>query len=141
MENVKYILIISQYYYSHHCFAVSADEEDFREKALTLIEMLEDYKRSENNQREYKYGYPRDEAYTDISVRWNVNDAGDIYFIPCRSISEVLGQAAEYNTDYMLATRYKGMPKKQREKIETEIYKHHNFDKIENIVLNNFEII
>lgn len=141
MENVKYILIVSQYYYSHHCFAVSADEENFREKALTLIEMLEDYKRDENNQKEYKYGYPRDEAYTDISVRWNVNDTGDIYFIPCRSISDVIKQAAEYNTDYILAARYKGMPKKQREKIEAEIFKHHQFGKIEKIVLDNFEII
>ena len=24
MENVKYILIVSQYYYSYHCFVVSA---------------------------------------------------------------------------------------------------------------------
>ena len=46
MENIKYILIVSQYYYSYYCIIVSAEEKNYREKALAFVEKLEDYKRS-----------------------------------------------------------------------------------------------
>ncbi len=141
MENVKYILIVSQYYYSHHCFVVSAAEENFREKALTLIEKLEDYKRDEGDQRDYRYGYPRENAYTDISVRWNVNDSGDIYFIPCQSISSAMSQAKEYNSNLLFISKFQGMPKKQHKKIELNIANHHRFGDIRNIVGSVFEIL
>ena len=85
MNDIKYVLIVSQYYYSHHCFVVSASEDGYREKALSLIEKLENYKRDDDNERLYHYGTLfRENAYTEISGRWNVNDAGDIYFIPLR---------------------------------------------------------
>ena len=141
MENVKYILIVSQYYYSHHCFVVSAAEENFREKALTLIEKLEDYKRDNDNKRDYSYGYPRDKAYTDISVRWNVNDQGDIYFMPCSSILGAMEQAAEYHSTVKFDHNFKGVPKKQCDKMETEIFLHHSFDKVKNIVGSVFNIL
>ncbi|MDE5741354.1 MAG: hypothetical protein K2H90_02785 [Oscillospiraceae bacterium] len=143
MENVKYILIVSQYYYSHHCFAVSATEDNFREKALTLIEKLEDYKRSEDDQREYSYGYPRDEAYTNISFRWNVNDVGDIYFIPCQSVLAALNNAAEYNSELQYVKKFnvRGMPKKRLAQIEAAVSKHHRYCDIRDIVESIFEIL
>ncbi|MEZ3454898.1 MAG: hypothetical protein K1W17_11125 [Oscillospiraceae bacterium] len=143
MDNVKYILIISQYYYSHHCFVVSASEENFREKALTLIEKLEDCKRDEGNQSEYRYGYPREEAYTDISVRWNVNDVGDIYFIPCSSVLAALNNAAEYNSELQYTKRYnvRDMSKKRLAQIEAAVSKYHRYCDIRDIVKNIFEIL
>ena len=142
MENAKYILIVSQYYYSHHCFVVSAAEENFREKALTLIEKLEDYKRQEDDPRKYSYGDERETAYRAIDRRWNVNDSGDIYFIPCPSILSAMRQSSEeYNTDMQLATRYKGTPKKQREKIEAQVFLHHSFGKVKDIVGSVFNIL
>lgn len=141
MENVKYILIVSQYYYSHHCFVVSASEENFREKALTLIERLEDYKRDEDNQSDYRYGYPRGNAYTDVSVRWNVNDQGDIYFIPCSSFSEALDNTKEYNSELKFIKKFKGTPKKRLSKIETEIFLHHSSNKVKDIVGSVFNIL
>lgn len=141
MDNVKYILIVSQYYYSYHCFVVSASEENFREKALTLIERLEDYKRGEENKRDYHYGSERETAYRCIDSRWNVNDVGDIYFIPCQSMFGVMKHTSEYNTDFLLATRYKGIPKKQREKMEDNVFLHHSFDEVKDIVGSVFEIL
>ena len=142
MENVKYILIVSQYYYSHHCFVVSATEENFREKALTLIEKLEDYKRQEGDPRGYDYGDFSEGVYSDqIIRRRNINDSGDIYFIPCQSLLSAMRQSEEYNTNFQLSTRYKGMPKKQREKIETQVLMHHSFDKVKNIVGSVFNIL
>lgn len=141
MDNVKYILIVSQYYYSHHRFVVSATEENFREKALTLIEKLEDYKRGEGNKRNYSYGSERETAYRCIDSRWNVNDVGDIYFIPCQSISDTMDSAREYDSIVWFDRQFKGAPKKQLEKIESSIFKHHSFDEIKNIVESVFEIL
>ena len=31
MDNVKYILIVSQYHYSYHCYVVSASADNYRE--------------------------------------------------------------------------------------------------------------
>ena len=141
MENVKYILIVSQYYYSHHCFVVSAAEENFREKALTLIEKLEDYKRQEGDPRKYSYGDERETAYRAIDRRWNVNDTGDIYFIPCRSISDILDSTWEYHSTVKFDHNFKGLSKKQCDKMETEIFLHHSFDKVKNIVGSVFNIL
>lgn len=141
MENVKYILIVSQHYYSRHCFVVSAAEENFREKALTLIEKLEDYKRSDDDQREYKYGSERETAYLDVSKRWNVNDTGDIYFMPCRSISDAMDLAREHDSIVWFDRQFKGAPKKRLEKIESDIFKHHSIRKIKDIVGSVFEIL
>lgn len=141
MENVKYILIVSQYYYSHHCFVVSAAEENFREKALTLIEKLEDYKRDKGEPREYNYGNEREKAYRCIDSRWNVNDFGDIYFIPCQSMLGVMKHTSEYNSTIKFEHNFRGVPKKQRDKMETAIFLHHSFDKVKDIVGSVFNIL
>lgn len=140
MENVKYILIVSQYYYSHHCFVVSGEEENFREKALTLIEKLEDYKRDQKD-RPYHYGRSRDEAYTNISYRWNVNDEGDIYFIPCGSLTDAMAVAEKYNTELNKLKMCKGVKAARRKEIEKKIDDHHLYSRIRDIVYSVFKVL
>lgn len=141
MENPKCILIISQYYYSHHCFVVSSEEENFREKALTLIEKLEDYKREGWDKRPYRYGTSRDDAYTDIRCRWNVNDAGDIYFIPCESATEALRESEDYNSELYRKQWCKGVKAARRKEVENSIDKHHLYGYISKLVSECFNVI
>lgn len=142
MNDIKYVLIVSQYYYSHHCFVVSADEENYREKALSLIEKLEDYKR--NDERPYHYGTLfRENAYTEISGRWNVNDAGDIYFIPCGSVTEALQKSEEFNSELNKTQWLKGRGLKaaQRKIIEKNIDEHHLYSRISKIIGECFTVL
>ena len=143
MNDIKYVLIVSQYYYSHHCFVVSAEEENYREKALTLIEKLEDYKRNDDDERPYHYGWSRGNAYTEISGRWNINDAGDIYFVPCGSVTEALQRAEEFNTELNKTQWLKGRGLKaaQRKVIEKNIDEHHLYSHISKIVGECFAIL
>lgn len=144
MNDIKYVLIVSQYYYSHHCFVVSAKEESYREKALTLIEKLEDYKRNDDDERPYHYGTLfLDRAYIEISERWNVNDAGDIYFIPCGSVTEVLQRAEEFNTELNKTQWLKGRGLKaaQRKVIEKNIDEHHLYSRTAKIVGECFAVL
>ena len=143
MNDIKYILIVSQYYYSHYCFVVSAEEESYREKALTLIEKLEDYKRNDDDERPYHYGSSRENAYTKISGRWNVNDAGDIYLIPCKSVTEALQRAEEFNTEFNKTQWLKGRGLKaaQRRIIENNIDEHHLYSRTAKIVGECFAVL
>ncbi len=143
MNDIKYVLIVSQYYYSHHCFVVSVKEESYREKALTLIEKLEDYKRDDDDERPYHYGSSREKAYTEISGRWNVNDAGDIYFIPCGSVTEALQRAEEFNSELNKTQWLKGRGLKaaQRKVIEKNIDEHHLYSRTAKIVSECFAVL
>ena len=143
MNDIKYVLIVSQYYYSHHCFVVSTEEENYREKALSLIEKLEDYKRNDDDERPYHYGATRENAYTEISGRWNVNDAGDIYFIPCVSVTEALQRAEEFNTELnkMQWLKGRGLKAAQRRIIENNIDEHHLYSRISKIVGEYFAVL
>lgn len=143
MNDIKYVLIVSQYYYSHHCLVVSAAEDGYREKALSLIERLEDYKRNDDDERPYHYGSFRENAYTEISRRWNVNDAGDIYFIPCGSVTEALQRAEEFNSELNKTQWYKGRNLKaaQRKVIEKNIDEHHLYSRISKIVGECFAVL
>lgn len=143
MNDIKYVLIVSQYYYSHHCFVVSAEEESYREKALLLIEKLEDYKRDDDNERPYHYGSPRENAYTEISGRWNVNDAGDIYFIPCKSVTEALQKSEEFNLELNRKQWLKGrsLTAAQRKVIEKNIGEHHLYSRTAKIVGECFTVL
>ncbi len=143
MNDIKYVLIVSQYYYSHHCFVVSAEEENYREKALSLIEKLEDYKRNDDDERPYHYGSFRDRAYIEISGRWNVNDAGDIYFIPCGSVTEALQRAEEFNSELNKTQWLKGRGLKaaQRKVIEKNIDEHHLYSRTAKIVGECFAVL
>ena len=143
MNDIKYVLIVSQYYYSHHCFVVSAEEESYREKALTLIEKLEDYKRNDDDERPYHYGSPRENAYMEISGRWNVNDAGDIYFIPCGSVTEALQKSEEFNLELNRKQWLKGgsLTAAQRKVIENNIGEHHLYSRTAKIVGECFAVL
>jgi len=141
MKDPKYILIVSQYYYSHHCFVVSSEEESFREKALTLIEKLEGYKREDRDKYPYRYGTIRDNAYTDIRYRWNVNDAGDIYFIPCESVTEALRESEEYNSELNKIQWCKGVKANRRKEVVNSINKHHLYSCISKLVSECFNVI
>ena len=143
MNDIKYVLIVSQYYYSHHCFVVSAKEESYREKALTLIEKLEDYKRDDDDERPYHYGSSCEKAYTEISERWNVNDAGDIYFIPCKSVTEALQRAEEFNSELnkMQWLKGRGLKAAQRKVIEKNIDEHHLYSRTAKIVGECFAVL
>lgn len=141
MDNIKYVLIVSQYYYSHHCFVVSGEEENFREKALLLIEKLEDYKRENNKGLPYHYGRGRSEAYTNISYRWNVNDEGDIYFIPCGSLTDAMIVAEEYSTELNKLKMCKGVKAARRREIEKAIDNHHLYSRIRDIVYSIFKVL
>ena len=143
MNDIKYVLIVSQYYYSHHCFIVSAEEENYREKALTLIEKLEDYKRKDDDERPYHYGSSRENAYIKNGGRWNVNDAGDIYFIPCKSVAEALQRAEKFNPDLNKAQWLKGggLKAAQRKVIERNINEHHLYSRISKIVGECFTVL
>lgn len=143
MNDIKYVLIISQYYYSHHCFVVSSEEEAYREKALSLIERLEDYKRNDDDKRPYHYGSFRENAYMVISGRWNVNDAGDIYFIPCKSVTEALQKAEEFNSELYKTQWLKGsgLTAAQRKVIEKNINEHHLYSRTAKIVGECFAVL
>ena len=144
MNDIKYVLIVSQYYYSHHCFVVSAEEENYREKALSIIEKLEDYKRNDDDERPYHYGTLfRENAYTEISGRWNVNDAGDIYFIPCKSVTEALQKSEEFNSELNKTQWLKGRGLKaaQRKIIEKNIDVHHLYSRISKIIGECFTVL
>ncbi len=140
MKNVKYILIVSQYYYSHHCFVVSAKEENYREKALSLIERLEDYKRDTEDKRSYHYGEDRDIAYTNIHYRWNVNDDGDIYFLPCGSMTEALHRAEEYNNEIHRA-KYNREKTSVRSHIDSQVCRHHSEMTVARLVAECFKVL
>lgn len=143
MNDIKYVLIVSQYYYSHHCFVVSAAEDGYREKALSLIEKLDDYKRNDDDERPYHYGSSRENAYIKIDGRWNVNDAGDIYFIPCKSVAEALQKAEEFNSELNKTQWLKGRGLKaaQRKIIEKNIDEHHLYSRISKIIGECFTVL
>jgi len=134
MKKYNYCLIISQYYHSRHSFIVEFPE-NFIERCKELIMALEDYKRT-NKERAYAFGDVGYHTEEVINRRYNVNDAGDIYFINSNSINE-LKEVAE---DYFL-TSYKESRPYQRKEITHNIYQHHRFDEVQKIVEQYFNIL
>lgn len=127
--NFKYVVIISQYYHSYHHFVVKF-ETDFIEKARLFTEELEEYKRSEHEQK-------RDFNYGDLDPRWarldkprhNVNDAGDIYFLSKETVSGCVREVAYYNAQ---AAEF-GKGRKKNAVLE-DISKHHDYGTILKLV-------
>ena len=135
----RYCLIVSQYRHSYHTFIVKVptDIATFKSCLLDVIEKLERYKRDETDTNEIHYGdleYLLDDS-KEIFYRYNVNDTGDIYIINNTSINN-LKDTAFY---YMLEAYKKGRGYKRKE-IMNEIYKHHQYDKIREIIESSFEI-
>ena len=82
-------------------------------------------------------------AYMEISGRWNVNDAGDIYFIPCKSVTEALQKAEEFNSELYKTQWLKGsgLTAAQRKVIEKNINEHHLYSRTAKIVGECFTVL
>lgn len=132
----KYILIISQYRNSIHCFVTPAKEEGYQNRAKRMIEELEDYKRSNEYIGPYAYGDFDDKWFTGICHRANVNDAGDIYFIPCANLNQLLNVQNDYCIQY-----YKMNRAYIRQAVTHDINKHHSYPKVFSIVNKHFELL
>ena len=136
MDKPKYLLIVSQYYHSRHCFVVPADENTYRDNAKALITDLEKYKRRSDNDSPVHLGDKEELFYPNISWRWNVNDSGDIYFIPCYSIAGAIHRCKEYwEHSYRDSRGFK------RKDILENISNHHNYDNVREIVNRYFVVL
>ena len=129
----KYTLIVSQYYHSYHQFIVGHDKnflEDVKNMARELIE----YKRDEEREE-----YLGDLSYyTDgkIRSRYNINDEGDIYIINFETLESAIYHLMKYNEDGIIASNgYK------RKDVMRDIYKHHDYDEIRNIINKHLNIL
>lgn len=134
----KYILIVSQYYHSRHMLVVDAnmDDAEYYEKARILIDELEQYKRNADDSRPFSYGDMSEKYYKGTSRRYNVNDAGDIYFIPCWSFKQAMYEIKGYWEDSINGRR--GYIKKH---ITQSIAEHHDGFKIKTIIEKHFNIL
>lgn len=132
----KYTLIISQYYHSRHQFIVKFPEEDFHLKCKNFIEELEKYKRKSDYRRDINFG---DIIYLNsdhVSIRYNINDDGDIYIINSVSVANLLPIYRQYALE-----SYKQSRKYIRNQVIEDIGEHHNYEKVFDIVDKYFEII
>jgi len=133
---LKCLLIISQYYHSRHYFIV----ERFKNEAVLyylcrrLIEEMEDHKRSDT--RPYEYGDITEDHFKSLKWQRNVNDSGDIYFIPCGSIAKALYEMRYYQD----CTRREAQGYK-KQAVLSAISEHHDKTKIGEMVGRYFEIL
>ena len=139
VKRPKYILIVSQYYYSRHMLVVDAnmDDAEYYEKARMLIDELQQYKRNDDKEsRPFAYGDMAEKYYKGTQRRYNVNDAGDIYFIPCWSFQQALYEIKGYWEDSRTGRR--GYVKKH---ITKAIGDHHDIFRIHSIIVKHFNAI
>lgn len=138
---VKYVLIISQYYYSY--VQVICDlHDDFIDKAKAMIKELEYFKRNEEERdtRADYFGDLQDKYSERIhrlmenGGRINLNDAGDIYFelsnSPMHLISEIRNYEEKSDMHYKIDKKDKVIMK--------QVAKHHDADKILEIIEKYF---
>ena len=131
------LLIISQYRWSRHYFIVKRDEDNeiLYRKCRTLVAMLEDYKRPTLDMP-YRYGDIDPKYFNDLKYQRNVNDHGDIYFIPCASVNTALYEMRYYQN----CDRRESVGCKKKELIK-DIADHHNAKEIQEIVESVFETL
>lgn len=136
----KYTLIVSQYYYSRHSFIVRF-EPDFLDRAKKFVEELISYKR--NSEKDYShsdetFGKLGDLSYAKsdkVRHRYNINDAGDIYFMNYEYANRAMCEAVEYAiTSERESKGYK------RKQIQDDISNHHSYRAVCEIVQKYFEI-
>ncbi len=135
---MKVLLIISQYRWSRHMFIVESksDDQEYLKVSQKLIEELEDYKRISINRGDYNYGDMQEPFFGGMKRRHNVNDSGDIYFIPCISITHALKEIKEYwDTSRRESRGYK------KRELEKSVDDHHNVAIIRDIVSRHFNIL
>lgn len=134
----QYTLIVSQYYHSRHTFIVGHDER-FLERAKAFVTELSVYKRNEDDTRPINFG---DLSYIhevlqspEIRIRYKINDSGDIYFRQSTSIEHCENMAVEYHETSIYESK-----EFKTKKITNEILKHHDYDRVREIVEKHFEI-
>lgn len=140
----KYVLIISQYYYSH-VMMICETGENFEQKARGLICELEKYKRKRKCDSDIHYGdfeqaeqlkNFRNREYSSKYGRLNVNDvSGDIYFILSDSVFVLTQEIINYSME----------DAKNKEHITIKIFnktnKHHFDPKVHSIIEKYFKAI
>ena len=134
------LLIVSQYRYSRHLFLVEYVEETFRDSARGFIKELEEYKRPEEwAMKEIHYGDLIGKHFSPDKSRYNVNDAGDIYFLIKEKVSSHMREIEGYiETSIRESVGYKSkIAKMARESIET----HHDYGRVREIVEKYFKTI
>jgi hypothetical protein len=140
MSDYKFTLIISQYRWSRHSFIVKHCP-DFLEKAKAFAVELITYKRGENNNG---WNKPPEENLGDLTYhkedkiypRYNINDAGDIYFINSAYANYLKDIAIEYAE--VSKRESKGYKPKG---YEEDVAKSHNFRTVKEILEKHFEIV
>lgn len=94
MKNYKYTVIVSQLYHSYHVFVVKFDEDKYFGQMRNLTKKLCEYKRGNDEcykEKSLECGDPfYFEQEEEPRFRYNVNDAGDIYFLNFINISDGL---------------------------------------------------
>lgn len=138
-EKPKYILIISQFYHTRHTFVVDVLEDaEYYKMARLMIEELERHKRlgTYTEGKEIEYGDMDEEYFSGSTRRYNVNDAGDIYLIPCWSIGQVLATVKEYWDD----SKRESVGYKKKD-VTSAIERCHGFYQIKEIVEKYFTIL
>lgn len=130
----KYTLIVSQYYHSRHFFIVH-HTEDFLKRAKAFANELMVYKRYEGDARELYAGDIDYDKSKEIRTRYNINDAGDIYFIQSNYSNYLASETRKYQEDSIRESR--GY---QTKKITNEISEHHDYGQVALIVEKHFEI-
>lgn len=129
-----YCLIVSQYYYSRHCYIVEYDPDSFLYSARGLIEELEVYKRTKELQAfAIYYGDLSKEHYTPGRQRYNVNDIGDIYFLIKSTANGLLYDFREFQM-----ASYKESRGYQRKNVEQRVSENHDWCTVSDIVSKYF---
>ncbi|HAT4182238.1 hypothetical protein ACV3W4_07450 [Clostridium perfringens] len=139
MNSYKYTLIVSQYYHSYHVFVVKFDEDKYFGQMRSLTKKLCEYKRGEDEWYKRKSLECGDPFYYEQEkephFRYNVNDAGDIYFLNFTTIS----YAVEAIKKYFDEERRAGQGYKKKS-ITEDIFKYHNKDIIREIIEKIYEL-
>ena len=133
----KYCLIVSQYYHSRHMFIVHIDK-DFVETARKFTTEMAQYKRSVEDLRDIHLGDLDPKWCGDVNEirpRYNVNDAGDIYFINTVSVNLCMHEAFKYRED----SRREAAGFKRKSVLE-QIDEHHRYSKVQELVEKYFVI-
>lgn len=127
----KYSLIVSQCYHQHHQFIVKMTP-NFLEKARNLVADLKKYKGSQ-------YHWLGDVGNTNKLIRrYNYNSSeGDIYIINSDSILKLLEEVKEYCGYEERGIAYFEDSVEVAEQLE----KHHDFNKVKDIVSKYFQIL
>ncbi|MGG5461479.1 hypothetical protein [Clostridium sp. B9] len=138
MSEYKYTLIVSQLYHSYHMFLVKFDEDNYFGQMRSLTKKLCEYKRGNDEyykEKSLECGDPFYFKQEEPRFRYNVNDAGDIYFLNFTSINHALDTVKKYFDD-----ERRGSQGYKSKAILEELSMCHNKDKILEIIESIYEI-